>query len=306
MQCLCQGEWGDEMATRKREQSESGFYHVFQRGVNHFDIFEDDSDREFYVEKMRKYAAKSNVEIHAWCLMGNHVHMLLRAGIVQLSAMMRQLGSVYARFFNFRHSRSGPLFEGRFCSVCVETDAQLLSVVRYIHRNPIHHEERTLYGDYPWSSYGEYLAGGIGVCEVELAMSLFGSMAEFIRFHEAEFDGERHLDVGSTGLMGDDEARMRANRALERAGFKVATSQVGALAHELRDDAVRLLKRMVGCSIRQIQRLTSISYSAIRKAVEASDIALATSAVLWGCDGEGSSPLFVLVGAYECEEVRVT
>ena len=282
------------MATRKREQSESGFYHVFQRGVNHFDIFEDDTDREFYIEKIRKYASKTNVEIHAWCLMDNHVHILVRASIAQLSAMMQQLGSVYARYFNFRHKRSGPLFEGRFCSVCVNTDAQLLSVVRYIHRNPVHHEEKTLCGEYPWSSYGEYLAGGVGICKVDFVMSLFGSMTEFVRFHEEERDNERHLDIGSTGLMGDDEARDRASRALVKAGFEVGVSQIGSLDRKLRDGAICLIKRLVGCSMRQIQRLTSIAFSSIRKAIEVSAAPsqdIVQSIVLWGCDAEGSTLL---------------
>ena len=140
------------MATKKRKRSESGFYHVFQRGVCLFDIFEDDEDRKFYLKRLVRYASELHVEIHAWCLMSNHTHLLVRAQHETLSAVMRKIGSVYARYFNKRHGRTGPLFEDRFGSVCVETDSQFLSVMRYIHRNPIHHEERTLMGDYPWKN----------------------------------------------------------------------------------------------------------------------------------------------------------
>ena len=91
------------MATKKRKRSESGFYHVFQRGVCLFDIFEDDEDRKFYLKRLVRYASELHVEIHAWCLMSNHTHLLVRAQHETLSAVMRKIGSVYARYFNKRH-----------------------------------------------------------------------------------------------------------------------------------------------------------------------------------------------------------
>ncbi len=257
------------MATKPREQSTSGFYHVYQRGVCLFDIFEDDVDREFYLERLRKYCGEIGVEIHAWCLMSNHTHLLLRAGLEELSAAMRKLGSVFARFFNARHKRSGPLFEGRFCSVCVETDEQYMNVMRYIHRNPVHHEEAALCGSYPWSSYGEHIAGAPVTCEVSFALSLFGGVDAFARLHgERDGDKQRHLDVGTSGPMRDDEARWRADEALAEAGFGVTTSHIGTLPHKTRDRAIAAVKCAIGCSLRQLQRLTAIAYSAIRRAVE--------------------------------------
>lgn len=267
------------MATKPRECSESGFYHVFQRGVNQFDIFERNSDRRFFLRRLVRYASEYDVEIHAWCLMSNHTHLLVRAGYNELSALMRKIGSVYARYFNRAHSRSGPLFEGRFGSVCVNTDAQFMGVMRYIHRNPVHHEERTLLGDYPWSSYAEYLSASPGICKLDFAMSLFGGVEEFTRFHEAERDHERYLDIGTTGPMRDAEARWRANRVLEDAGFGVPVSHVGRLPRKRRDMALFRVRRTVGCSLRQLQRLTAVAYSTIRAAVETScdDVYLAAS-----------------------------
>ena len=63
-----------DMATKKRKRSESGFYHVFQRGVSLFDIFEDDEDRELYLKRLVRYASELHVEIHAFCLMSKHTH----------------------------------------------------------------------------------------------------------------------------------------------------------------------------------------------------------------------------------------
>ena len=261
------------MATKKREQSASGFYHVYQRGVSQFDIFEDDVDRGFYLERLLRYCGELGVEVHAWCLMSNHTHLLVRAELEALSAMMRKLGSVFARFFNYRHARTGPLFEGRFCSVCVETDEQYVNVMRYIHRNPVHHEEAALCGGYPWSSYAEHLAASPVTCVVGFALSLFGGVEEFARFHrDRDGDKTRHLDIGTSGPMGDDEARRRADEVLAESGFGVAASKIGALPHEARDRAIALVKRAVGCSLRQLQRLTAIAYSVIRRAVDVADI----------------------------------
>lgn len=253
------------MATKKRERSESGFYHVFHRGVSQFDIFEDDADREFYLERMVRYCRELDVEIHAWCLMSNHTHLLVRADMDALSATMRKLGSAYAKRFNWRHMRSGPLFEGRFSSVCVETDEQYVTVMRYIHRNPIHHEEETLCGSYRWSSYGEHVAASPETCVVEFALGLFGSVDAFTRMHQDRVeDRERLLDVGTFGRMRDEEARWRANRALAEAGFEVPVSRIGTLPRKLRDDALACVKDAVKCSLRQLQRLTAVAYSAIR------------------------------------------
>ena len=255
------------MATKPRMRSASGFYHVFHRGVSLFDIFEDDIDREFYLDRLVRYASEIGVEIHAWCLMSNHTHLLLRADRERLSELMRKLGSVYARFFNKRHGRSGPLFEGRFGSVCVETDAQFVSVVRYIHRNPIHHEEHDLLGGYRWSSYSEYVFCSPQICEIDFALDLFGGVAQLVRFHEEERDRERHLDIGTAGPMRDDEARVRANQALVDAGFEVCVTKIGTLSRKMRDRALACVKLAIGCSLRQLQRLTAVAYSVIRNAV---------------------------------------
>ena len=286
------------MATKKRERSGSGFYHVFHRGICQFDIFEDDTDREFYLERLVKYCRELEVEVHAWCLMDNHTHLLIKADLEALSAMMRMLGSAYAKFFNWRHLRTGPLFEGRFTSVPVETDRQYVTVMRYIHRNPIHHDQAALCGSYRWSSYGEHVAAAPQTCVVKFALELFGGVGEFTRAHaDSDADRERMPDIGTCGRMRDGEARGRANRALAEAGFHVDVAHVGTLPRRLRDDALSCVRRQVKCSLRQLQRLTAIAYSAIRGAVlaaEGSPVEVAAD-----LDEAVVSPLQELVAALE-------
>ena len=259
------------MATKPRQHSESGCYHVFQRGVNHFDIFEDDHDRRFYLKRLVRYAAEFNVEIHAWCLMSNHTHLLLRSGPKELSALMQKLGSVYARRFNTRHERTGPLFEGRFGSVCIETEAQFMSTMRYIHRNPAYHDDRVSVEQYEWSSYSEYKSATPVVCELGIGLELFGSVEAFVQHHaaseERSFDCKSHLDLGVARRMSDDEARRRINMLLEDEGFDMSASHIGSLPIDQRNQALVRINRLIGCSMRQIQRITAIAFSSIRAAV---------------------------------------
>lgn len=256
------------MATKPRKRSSSDFYHVFQRGVNLFDIFEDDVDREFYIERLVRYAGEAGVEVHAWCFMSNHVHLLLRACVERLSALMMKLGSVYARQFNRRHRRTGPLFGCRFSSVPVETDTQMLAVVRYIHRNPVFHDECSRADSYRWSSYVEYANGEPATCRLDFVLALFGGVEGFARYHDGTCASEleRHIDTGTIGPMRDDEARKRADAALRECGLTVDAAHIGTLPRRARNAAVSLVRRMVGCSLRQLQRLTGIAYATIRAA----------------------------------------
>ena len=256
------------MATKPRKHSNSGFYHCFQRGVNQCDIFEDDDDRLFLLERLKKYADEVKAEVHAWCLMDNHYHLVIRAELGALSALMRKTNSVYAKHFNMRHRRSGPLFEGRFSSVCIETDDQLLSTIRYVHRNPIRHDKTTLCGQYPWTSYGEYVLASPTICRIDVAAKLFENREGFLKYHEIDRDYERHLDLDTSGPMRDDEARWRADEILRGTGFEVSVSNVSRLSRADRDKALWLIAHTIRCSLRQLQRLTAVAYSAIHRAVK--------------------------------------
>ena len=255
------------MASAKRKRSISGYYHVFQRGVNKFDIFEDDEDRSTYLKILREEAEDHGVTICSWCLMSNHTHLVVRADLEDLSNMMRDLGSRYARRFNARHGRTGPLFEGRFISVCIDGHSQFIAAIRYVHRNPIEHEEATLLGEYKWTSYKEYVSNSPDICEIEFALELFGGIEKFIRTHREQWPYERHVDIGTYGALLDDQARTLADKALETADFNVGIAKIGSLVQELRDEAIAIVRQSVGCSLSQIQRLSGVPYSAIRRAV---------------------------------------
>jgi REP element-mobilizing transposase RayT len=130
------------------------------RGADHRDIFEHDADCDVFLKALAEAAERSALEVHAYCLMTNHFHLLLRSLEGNLSAGMQFLAGRFTRLINLRVGRDGPLFRGRYTSVLIGSDAQLVQTCRYIHLNPnVAHITPTA-ESWRWSSAGAYL--GIG------------------------------------------------------------------------------------------------------------------------------------------------
>ncbi len=112
--------------------------HITQRGVNRCAIFLDDDNRRHYLRLLGESAASHDLQIRAYVLMGNHVHLPVRSGEQgNVSRAMRQLGQACVTAFNRRHRRTGTLWQGRFKSCRVDSDRYLLTAYRYIELNPV-------------------------------------------------------------------------------------------------------------------------------------------------------------------------
>jgi putative transposase len=128
--------------------------HVVQRGNNKQQCFIDDSDYVVYLHRLRECSARTHCVVHAYCLMTNHVHLLLTpASQSACGDLMRDLGRAYVRHFNHRHRRTGTLWEGRFRSCLVDSAAYVLACYRYIELNPVRAGMVEKPGAYKWSSY---------------------------------------------------------------------------------------------------------------------------------------------------------
>ncbi|WP_294992598.1 transposase [uncultured Stenotrophomonas sp.] len=128
-------------------------YHVTQRGVNKRAIFMDDIDRQLFLQLLHRAFVKHHIALHAYVLMDNHIHLLATPSTHPgLAQAMRMQGNSYVQAFNQRHGRSGPLWQGRFHSSMIDSDAYLLSVHRYIELNPVRAGMATTAEDHPWSS----------------------------------------------------------------------------------------------------------------------------------------------------------
>ena len=134
--------------------------HVIQRGNNRQVCFVGDQDFSVYTDRLKQYSEEFSVDIHAWVLMTNHVHLLVtpkKTGSV--SKMMQALGRYYVRYFNRMYCRTGTLWEGRFKSNLVQTERYFLACQRYIELKPVRAAMVSDPGDYVWSSYQSHALG---------------------------------------------------------------------------------------------------------------------------------------------------
>jgi putative transposase len=142
------------VARRLREELEGGIFHVFARGNGKQAIYLDDDDRRTYLRMLERVVERHNWRCLAYCLMVNHLHLLIETPDANLAVGMQWLHGLYAQTFNERHGRSGHLFQGRYGSVRGTTDAQLWMLVRYLAVNPVKAELCTRAADWRWSSHG--------------------------------------------------------------------------------------------------------------------------------------------------------
>ncbi|MGK0274416.1 MAG: REP element-mobilizing transposase RayT [Ilumatobacter sp.] len=145
------------MGREHRVDIEGGWYHVMNRGVNRQMVFFDDADRVEFGRLLGVIHERFGVRVIAYCLMTNHYHLVLHCPEGGLSDAMHLFGSVLTRHINERVGRDGPLFRGRFHSVVIDSDGQLLVSVRYVHRNPLDIGGISAAEEYRWSSHRTYL-----------------------------------------------------------------------------------------------------------------------------------------------------
>jgi putative transposase len=119
-------------------------------------LFSDTFDRLFFLSLVAEAVRTTKIEIHAYCLMGNHFHLLIRTPEPTLDEAMRLIGGKYARYFNDRRERDGGVCRGRYRAILIDSERYLLAVSRYIHRNPVALGVTSL-ADYGWSSYSAFL-----------------------------------------------------------------------------------------------------------------------------------------------------
>ena len=148
------------MPRHLRAQLDGFPLHVRQRGINREVTFLDSSDYELFLGLLAELTPKSGCDVHAYVLMPNHVHLLLSpAQVARASWLMKNLCQRYAQVFNRRHKRTGSMWEGRFRSSAVDTDAYLLTCQRYIELNPVRAGIVDTPSQYPWSSFATNALG---------------------------------------------------------------------------------------------------------------------------------------------------
>lgn len=136
-----------------RIQYEGAVYHVTARGNDRRSIFRDAGDRRLFLHVLAEVNGKFHWFCHAYCLMGNHYHLVIETPDGNLSQGMRQLNGVYTQSYNRRHGRTGHLFQGRYQGILVEKETHLLEVCRYVVLNPVRAKLVRHPEEWEWSSY---------------------------------------------------------------------------------------------------------------------------------------------------------
>ena len=149
------------MARRPRVFASGLLYHVIVRGnPQPRKTFRSDDDYKAYLDRLEKYRAKFHVRIYAYCLMPNHVHLLLETGSTPLAKFMQGLQQSYTQYFNRSYRKVGHLFQGRYKAIICDKDKYLLALVRYIHLNPVRARLAKRPERYPHSGHRSYLLNG--------------------------------------------------------------------------------------------------------------------------------------------------
>ncbi|MEA1884349.1 MAG: transposase [Thermotogota bacterium] len=253
------------MPRTRRLKSETGIYHVILRGINKQIIFEDDEDNEMFLKTLKQYKTQSQYKLLAYCLMGNHVHLLLKTEKEELGQIFRRIGASYVYWHNHKYNRTGHLFQDRYKSEVVETDAYLFAVLRYIHQNPLKAGIVQTLEEYNWSSYAEYLRlTNEQYIDKDFVLNLFDenrskAIDDFKVFNETKTDDEC-LDIRERKSISDKEAIKLIKK-------KYAVASSGELNHFEGKKRTKCLKFLLkkGLSERQISRITGISRYVIRK-----------------------------------------
>ena len=157
------------MARPLRIEFPGAVYHVTSRGDRREPIFRDDADRECLLQLLGRALERFDAQVLAYCLMGNHYHLVLHTRLPNLSRLMRQINGVYTQSFNRRHGLVGHLFQGRYKAILVDRDAYLLALCRYVERNPVAAGLASAPADWPWSSYRAHVGKTAGPAWLDCA-----------------------------------------------------------------------------------------------------------------------------------------
>jgi REP element-mobilizing transposase RayT len=250
------------MPRSARKKSSSGIYHIILRGINKQRIFEDDEDNLCFLDKLETYKDISGFELYAYCLMSNHLHLLIKEGEEPLSITFRRIGASYVHWYNWKYSRTGHLFQDRFKSEPVETDEYFLTVMRYIHQNPLKAGIVKEVQAYPWSSYLEFSQKSV-ICNTKFVLDMFSvdhqkALKMWFAFIQ-ENNNDQCVEYDDGIRLNDSEAAA----LIERVAHVINPKDIQTYEKQKREEVIRLLKKK-GLSIRQIERLTGVSFGVIR------------------------------------------
>ncbi len=246
------------MPRNAREKSQSGIYHIMLRGIDKRDIFLTKTDYKKFLKYLELAKNKSDFLILAFCLMANHVHLLLKEGNEEVGDSVRRIAVGYAQYHNHNHGRTGHLFQNRYLSEPVNDDNYLLVVSRYIHQNPLKAGLVNHIEDYEWSSYRNYLLKDRALTDTDFLNKYFSNEESFIKFNKQK-NNDQCLEYKVVNRYTDDELQEVISNIVD-------FNDLSGIDLQARNLALRKIKGETGASIRQLERVIGIGRNIIQKA----------------------------------------
>ena len=253
------------MPRQGRIKTKTGLYHIIIRGINKQDIFYDDQDRKKFLKELVRVKEKYKIQILAYCLMPNHVHLEIKDQSDNVDKMMQSIQVSYSAYFNKKYERIGHLFQNRFVSKCIGDEQYLLSLCRYIHQNPVKARLSTI-ENYRWSSYSSYIQNLIdNVTDKKIILDLLGNdLKEFKKINLERLyyiDEEEILEYEIKNNLSDEEAIEVLKKKLAIKNI----SDISLFSKTKREEYLYDLKDIKGISYAQISRILGINKKIIER-----------------------------------------
>jgi len=250
-----------------RLYSNSKVYHIILKGIDDQDIFYDDQDRKIFLKQILDSKSEFNYIVYAYCLMGNHVHMVIKSQDVFLSKSIQSLLVRYVHYFNKKYNRSGPLVKNRFNSKKVENLQYFIDVCRYVHRNP-EMAGIELTQNYQWSSYKEYVGKSRIINKKALLHYYNDDVNKFIDDTiktVSEKSIEDYIDYEIIGKLNDEqliEIIMDKFRIENISEVPIFFKNIG---REELERFIREIKNIQGINKNQVARVTRLGRSVVER-----------------------------------------
>jgi len=245
------------MARKARIEFEGAFYHVIARGNQRQKVFKASDDFRKYLEILSKYKENYGYFLYAYVLMNNHVHLLIEIQKIPLSKILQGINQSYTMYFNKKYKTAGHLFQGRYKAILCDRDEYLLTLVKYIHHNPVRARIAETPDEYQWSSHLNYAqkAKDQGIVDTAQVLRMFSedkaAARKLYRAYMGEATAIRKENIYCTveqRILGDEEF---VERVMEKSSDK--TSKRRKEREYTLGEIARAVEDLYGTSLQEIR-----------------------------------------------------
>lgn len=253
------------MPRKPRILSPTGIYHIILRSINQQIIFEEDADYQKLLYILSDCKRTFDIDIYAYCLMDNHIHLLIHSSDDHLASFFQSLGTRFVRWYNTKYSRSGHLFQDRYYSIPVIEEQQYLSTLAYIHNNPVKSSVCRYPSEYRWSSYNAFYGQKNPLVDTSFSFDQAGSKDLLLKYFSTVspyFDDAQVIPAfEKTRHFMPDKIALNIFKEVTKLS---STSDVVNLPKSLRNKYMNVLYKK-GLTKKQIARLMDVSISTVKR-----------------------------------------